>query len=127
MGQSWQQTQGVLSSCHLAQGILAQRRGRRGVPWATFGDPSAPRAQHRDRWAGWEWQGPGAGRSLDGVGHAVRPHAPHHAQLLQRRLVLPLLGEDLLFWGFRLHQLLPPLGRPLDAVQREMVDAEAGA
>lgn len=45
-----------------------------------------------------------AGRSPDGVGHAVRPHAAHHAQLLQGRLGLPLLGEDFLFRGFRHHQ-----------------------
>lgn len=54
----------------------------------------------------------------DSVGHPVGPHAPHHAQLLQGRLVLPLLGEDLLLRGLRLHKLLPALGRALDvAVQ----------
>lgn len=67
----------------------------------------------RDR----DTQAPGGrGHSLDGVGHAVRPHAPHHAELLQSRLVLPLLGEDFLLWGFRLHKLLPPLGRSLNVV-----------
>ena len=85
-----------------------------GIPstmWPRLPLPS-PEAQAQAQagaGVGWGW-----GHSLDSVGHAVGPHAPHHAQLLQRCFVLPLLGEDLLFGGFRLHELLPPLGGSLD-------------
>ena len=50
----------------------------------------------------------------DGVGHSVRSECAHHAQLLQRGLVLPLLRELLLLGALALHELLPALRRPLD-------------
>lgn len=50
----------------------------------------------------------------DGVGHPVGPHAAQHAQLLQRRFVLPLLGEHLLLGHLGLNKLFPSLGRALD-------------
>jgi len=55
---------------------------------------------------------------LNGVGHTIRSHSSHHAQLLQRILVLPLLWKLFLFWRLTLNELLPALRRALDvAVQ----------
>ena len=55
---------------------------------------------------------------LDRVCHPVGPERAHHAQPLQRRLVLPLLRELLLLRTLALGKLLPALGRALDvAVQ----------
>ena len=54
--------------------------------------------------------------SRDSVGHPVGSEGPHHAQLLQGVLVLPLLGELLLLRTLTVHKLLPPLGRALVCV-----------
>ena len=52
------------------------------------------------------------------VSHSVGSEGPHHAELLQRRLVLPLLRKLLLLRTFAFHELLPAFGRALDvAVQ----------
>ena len=52
--------------------------------------------------------------SLHGVGHTVRPHGAHHAQLLQRVFVLPFLRKLLLLGRLALDELLPALRRAFD-------------
>ena len=49
-----------------------------------------------------------------GIRHTVWSQRAHHAQLLQRRLVLPLLRELLLLGTLALNELLPALGRAGD-------------
>ena len=51
--------------------------------------------------------------SHNSVGHSVWAESPHHAELLQGVLVLPLLRKLLLLRTLTVHKLLPPLGRTL--------------
>ena len=59
------------------------------------------------------------------VRHTIRTQRAHHTQLLQRRLVLPLLRELLLLGTLALDELLPALGRALDVAVKvtELVHA----
>lgn len=50
----------------------------------------------------------------DGIRHSVRPESTHHAQLLQRSFVLPLLGKFLLLRALAFHEFLPAFGRAFD-------------
>lgn len=50
----------------------------------------------------------------ESVGHAVGSDGSHYAQALQSWLVLPLLGELLLFRTLRFNKFLPPFCRPLN-------------